>query len=144
MARYDSPSDRHTFPLSDLDAIDRFVEPPVSGPLCDVLWAHPLHDENGNLHNSKESEEHTDRHTPPDWVKNEARGCSYYYSAEAVRKFLERNNIKSIVRAHEVLPTVAFLAPVTLAPTHSHLFRNFSCSGRSKSTATSSTSGTCS
>ena len=125
---------------SDLDAIDRFVEPPVSGPLCDVLWADPLHDENGNLHNSKESEEHIDRHSPPDWVKNEARGCSYYYSAEAVRKFLERNNIKSIVRAHEVPPAPA--SALDTRPSPSIVWHGSPC--RYRSTGTNSTSETCS
>lgn len=28
--------------LSDIEKIDRFAEPDMEGPLCDVLWADPL------------------------------------------------------------------------------------------------------
>ena len=30
--------------LKDIEDINRFVEPPMSGPLCDVLWADPMRD----------------------------------------------------------------------------------------------------
>jgi len=32
---------------------------------------------------------------------NEVRGCSYFYGADAATKFLERNNLLTIIRAHE-------------------------------------------
>jgi serine/threonine-protein phosphatase 2B catalytic subunit len=32
---------------------------------------------------------------------NEIRGCSYAYSYNAVCQFLERNNLLSVIRAHE-------------------------------------------
>ena len=31
--------------VSDLEKIDRFVEPPLTGMLCDLLWADPLLEE---------------------------------------------------------------------------------------------------
>ena len=32
---------------------------------------------------------------------NEVRGCSYFYGAEAAAKFLEDNELLTIIRAHE-------------------------------------------
>lgn len=31
--------------MSDLDKIERFVEPPLTGTFCDLLWADPLLEE---------------------------------------------------------------------------------------------------
>ena len=28
--------------LSDLHQVDRFIEPPLTGPFCDLLWSDPL------------------------------------------------------------------------------------------------------
>ena len=30
--------------VSDIDKINRFIEPPLSGFLCDLLWADPVDD----------------------------------------------------------------------------------------------------
>ena len=32
---------------------------------------------------------------------NDVRGCSYFYGTEAVNKFLDQNNLLSVIRAHE-------------------------------------------
>lgn len=31
--------------VSDLESLDRFVEPPLTGSFCDLLWADPLLEE---------------------------------------------------------------------------------------------------
>lgn len=31
--------------LNMINSINRFVEPPLSGPMCDLLWADPLLEE---------------------------------------------------------------------------------------------------
>jgi serine/threonine-protein phosphatase 2B catalytic subunit len=56
--------------------IDRFREPPTQGLMCDILWADPL-------------EEFGQEKTSEYFVHNHVRG------------FLEKNNLLSIIRAHE-------------------------------------------
>jgi serine/threonine-protein phosphatase 2B catalytic subunit len=74
--------------LDDLKSIDRFREPPTHGLMCDVLWADPL-------------EEFGQEKTPEFFVHNHVRGCSYFFSYPAACSFLEKNNLLSIIRAHE-------------------------------------------
>lgn len=69
--------------------IDRFREPPAHGPLCDLIWADP----NTDFGNEKTNDFYT---------HNGTRGCSYYYTYPAVCDFLNRNNLLSVIRAHEV------------------------------------------
>ena len=56
--------------------------------MCDVLWADPLEDFGQERNNEF-------------FVNNATRGCSYFYSYPAACAFLERNNLLSIIRAHE-------------------------------------------
>ncbi|KAJ7484384.1 serine/threonine-protein phosphatase 2B catalytic subunit A1 [Mycena latifolia] len=72
--------------LDDIRAIDRFREPPTQGLMCDILWADPVEDFG--------TEKTTDS-----FLHNHVRGCSYFFTYRA--KFLERNNLLSIIRAHE-------------------------------------------
>lgn len=74
--------------LDDLRNLDRFREPPNHGLMCDILWADPLEDF---------GTEKTDEH----FTHNHVRGCSYFFSYHAASAFLERNNLLSIIRAHE-------------------------------------------
>ncbi|CAF2803688.1 unnamed protein product [Rotaria sp. Silwood2] len=76
--------------LSDIEKLDRFVEIPDSGPLCDLLWSDPCED----FDQMDEKQ--------PDFKPNDVRGCSYFFSYYACRKFLLRNNLLSIIRGHEV------------------------------------------
>eukprot|EP01127_Copromyxa_protea_P022166 TRINITY_DN7842_c0_g3_i1.p1 TRINITY_DN7842_c0_g3~~TRINITY_DN7842_c0_g3_i1.p1 ORF type:complete len:731 (+),score=167.66 TRINITY_DN7842_c0_g3_i1:154-2346(+) len=73
--------------IDDINAIDRFCEPPSSGPMCDLLWADPLEDFGD--------------HVSDDWQFNELRKTSYSFSYNATCKFLDDNNFLSIIRAHE-------------------------------------------
>eukprot|EP00730_Choanoeca_flexa_P018220 TRINITY_DN8853_c0_g1_i1.p1 TRINITY_DN8853_c0_g1~~TRINITY_DN8853_c0_g1_i1.p1 ORF type:complete len:654 (+),score=156.55 TRINITY_DN8853_c0_g1_i1:146-2107(+) len=78
--------------LDDIAMIDRFCEPPPSGPMCDILWADPAKNYDNNP-----SKEH--------FAYNAARGCSYYFTHEAACGFLDHNNLLSIIRAHEAQDT---------------------------------------
>ncbi|KAJ9080195.1 3',5'-cyclic-nucleotide phosphodiesterase (PDEase) (3':5'-CNP) [Entomophthora muscae] len=74
--------------LDDLRKLDRFREPPTHGLMCDLLWSDPCEDfgqETNNVH----------------FVHNHVRGCSYFFTYNAACAFLERNNLLSIIRAHE-------------------------------------------
>ena len=74
--------------LDDLRCINRFREPPTHGLICDILWADPL-------------EEFGQETTNESFVHNHVRGCSYFFTYHAACQFLERNNLLSIIRAHE-------------------------------------------
>jgi serine/threonine-protein phosphatase 2B catalytic subunit len=56
--------------------------------MCDILWADPL-------------EEFGQEKTNEFFVHNHVRGCSYFFSYPAACSFLEKNNLLSIIRAHE-------------------------------------------
>ncbi|KAK4075889.1 hypothetical protein Trihar35433_2449 [Trichoderma harzianum] len=74
--------------LDDLRSIDRFREPPTQGLMCDILWADPLED----FGQEKSSDF---------FLHNHVRGCSYFFSYHAACAFLEKNNLLSVIRAHE-------------------------------------------
>ncbi|RKP02427.1 hypothetical protein CXG81DRAFT_7391, partial [Caulochytrium protostelioides] len=74
--------------LDDLRDVDRFREPPTNGLMCDILWADPL-------------EDFGQERTNEFFVHNGVRGCSYFFSYHATCAFLERNNLLSVIRAHE-------------------------------------------
>jgi len=74
--------------LDDLKSIDRFREPPTHGLMCDILWADPL-------------EEFGQEKSSDFYIHNHVRGCSYFFSYPAACSFLEKNNLLSIIRAHE-------------------------------------------
>jgi serine/threonine-protein phosphatase 2B catalytic subunit len=75
--------------VEDIEAIHRFRDPPQRGPMCDLLWADPMDDEEEEL--------------CPDalFLHNDLRGCSYVYTHAAACDFLQRNNLASMIRAHE-------------------------------------------
>lgn len=56
--------------------------------MCDILWADPLED-----FGQEKSSDY--------FVHNHVRGCSYFFSYHAACSFLEKNNLLSIIRAHE-------------------------------------------
>ncbi|XP_014213164.1 serine/threonine-protein phosphatase 2B catalytic subunit alpha isoform-like [Copidosoma floridanum] len=80
-----SPTIRH---LDDIYRMNRFREPPTCGQMCDLLWSDPTEDF------GHEKVVDFFRH-------NEVRGCSYYYSYSACCRFIEENDLLTIVRAHE-------------------------------------------
>ncbi|KAJ8587253.1 serine/threonine protein phosphatase 2B [Rhizopogon salebrosus TDB-379] len=74
--------------LDDIRTIDRFREPPTHGLMCDILWSDPVEDFGQEKMNES-------------FVHNHVRGCSYFFTYQAACQFLERNNLLSIIRAHE-------------------------------------------
>jgi len=66
--------------------IKRFIAPPSSRDMCDLLWSDPMDDFN------IESEK---------FEPNTVRGCSYSFSFSAACEFLENNRLLSVIRAHE-------------------------------------------
>lgn len=76
--------------LSDADEINkinRFVEPPLSGLLCDLLWADPVDDSAANK---------------VTFGENRERECSVKFGLKPVKALLKKNNFLSIIRAHQV------------------------------------------
>jgi serine/threonine-protein phosphatase 2B catalytic subunit len=83
--------------IEDIESIDRFMEPPSSGPLCDILWSDPL--ELPERPTKRELESWSSIEFAP----NTLRQTSYHYGLAAVRSFLEGNNLACIVRGHQVV-----------------------------------------
>merc|ERR1712100_55844 len=78
--------------------VDRFCEPPEKGPFCDLLWSDPAEETAAlGLSPSQLAQWHKKTYDP-----NPVRGCSYIYGYSAVEKFLADNDLKCIIRAHEV------------------------------------------
>ena len=70
-----------------INKFDRFIEPTYSGSICDILWSDP--------HQKYDLIDEL-------WIKNTKRNCSYFYSYKAVVNFLKTNELKIIIRGHEV------------------------------------------
>lgn len=109
--------------VQDINNIDRFVEIPSSGPMCDLLWSDPM--------DEKDEEENEDIFIP-----NYPRSCSYKFSFRAASVFLKHNNLISIIRAHEAeepgyklynsLPETGFPSVITIfsAPNYCDSYGN--------------------
>jgi serine/threonine-protein phosphatase 5 len=67
--------------LDDLRAVDRFKEPPEDGLMCEALWSDPQ-DEPGRTPNK--------------------RGVGVAFGPDVTKRFLQENNLKLLVRSHEV------------------------------------------
>ncbi|KAF9355842.1 3',5'-cyclic-nucleotide phosphodiesterase (PDEase) (3':5'-CNP), partial [Mortierella sp. AD094] len=76
--------------LDDLRQINRFREPPTHGLMCDLLWADPL---------EEFGQEKTSEYFIHNNDTNMNRDIKISYHAACA--FLEKNNLLSIIRAHE-------------------------------------------
>lgn len=76
------------YTLDDIRNINRFREPPTQGLMCDILWSDPIEDFGSEKTNEA-------------FIHNHVRGCSYFFTYQAACTFLERNNLLSVIRAHE-------------------------------------------
>ena len=56
--------------------------------MCDILCSDPI-------------KGFDEERTTKNFVHNHVRGCSYFYSYNAVCDFLERNRLVSIIRGHQ-------------------------------------------
>lgn len=75
---------------NDMDSIMRFSEPPQYGVFCDILWSDPIPTDDGKIEGTNDP-----------YVFNNVRGCSFYFGLEACNIFLKKNNILTLIRAHE-------------------------------------------
>lgn len=70
--------------LDDINKIQRFGKIPDSGLLCDLMWSDPTL-------------------APVDCWGMNSRGVSCTYNGDAVEKFLKRNKLQLICRAHQLV-----------------------------------------
>ena len=73
--------------LQSVDAIDRFMEVPEEGMLCDLLWADPADD---------------DIAVRTEFKQNFDRGCAVEFGYEPIKKVLHAVGAKMLVRGHQV------------------------------------------
>jgi serine/threonine-protein phosphatase 2B catalytic subunit len=71
--------------IESINKINRFIEPPLSGVLCDLLWADPVEDISCMKVN---------------FMENKERECSVKFGLKPVKQILKKNNFLSIIRAH--------------------------------------------
>jgi len=108
--------------LKEVANIDRFQETPKDGIICDLLWSDPCE---------------VDEQAPMmEWEANSTRGCSYVFGGKAANSFLSKNNLISIIRAHEAQlegfkmykwnPNVEFPSVITIfsAPNYCDVYNN--------------------
>ena len=107
-------------------AINRFEEPDESGLLCDLLWSDP-HEDYDSIGGSCR------------FLPNDTRGTSFVYTHKAVCEFLDRNNLLSVIRAHEAQdqgyrmykqnPKTNFPSVITIfsAPNYLDVYNNKVC-----------------
>lgn len=67
--------------------MNRFLEIPKQGALCDIVWADPCEQDVDAISTT--------------YRENSTRGCSYVFGLKAVKPFLVKNKLVSIFRAHE-------------------------------------------
>eukprot|EP00182_Erythrolobus_australicus_P000986 CAMPEP_0185835206 /NCGR_PEP_ID=MMETSP1353-20130828/7262_1 /TAXON_ID=1077150 /ORGANISM="Erythrolobus australicus, Strain CCMP3124" /LENGTH=677 /DNA_ID=CAMNT_0028533789 /DNA_START=45 /DNA_END=2075 /DNA_ORIENTATION=+ len=84
--------------IAQLQAIDRFREPPLAGPFCDLVWSDPLPETGVKVLSEKD----LDAFMRIKFQRNEVRGCSWMVGYELVREFLERNDLAGVIRGHQV------------------------------------------
>jgi len=80
--------------LKAINGVNRFQEPPREGLLCDLIWSDPLETPEGQV-------ERKGKKGNPPFIPNEVRGCSYFYTFDGAAKFLQKNSLLSVIRAHE-------------------------------------------
>lgn len=84
--------------IDDIKSIVRIREPPLTGAMCDLLWADPLLEEVlGYSMKDSEYEEFLEL----DYLPNPPRGCSHLFGYQAIADFLTTSKITGIVRAHQ-------------------------------------------
>jgi len=69
----------------DINDIDRFIEPPMSGFMCDLLWADPSPEKNAKMIT---------------FDKNEDRDCSVLFGYKPLKSFLKSSKFLTVIRAH--------------------------------------------
>ena len=73
--------------MEAINAIDRKMEPPDETLLADLLWADPASDRKAD---------------EMEYTENKNRGISCVFGKKPLKKLLDRENLRAIVRGHEV------------------------------------------
>ena len=73
--------------MEAINAIDRKMEPPDETLLADLLWADPASDRKAD---------------EMEYTENKNRGISCVFGKRPLKKLLNRENLRAIVRGHEV------------------------------------------
>jgi serine/threonine-protein phosphatase 2B catalytic subunit len=115
--------------------INRFMEIPRQGPFADLLWSDPIDPDNMYGLSQRDYQEWFS----VDFVDNPSRGTGYVFSVPALKRFLAMNNLRSVIRAHEVqkegfyehtfkvtdvLPTTPLCITVFSAPNYCDVYKN--------------------
>ena len=84
--------------IEEINAEDRFQEPPDEGIMSDLLWSDPIDNcfDDPDLHPNWRANRDV-----IDFVENEQRGNSFFFGRKALDKFLQKNNCIALIRAHE-------------------------------------------
>lgn len=97
--------------VDQIQELDRFHEIPHEGPIADLMWSDPdMGDNPGFTYSS--------------------RGAGYLFGEGVLKKFLERNGVECVIRAHQICMdgyTIHFgggLHTVWSAPNYLHRFGN--------------------
>ena len=85
--------------LADIEGLNRFCEVHKKTPFWDIVWADPLPEPGRDGAEHFVSEEAWAAAT---FLPNEFRHSSYLYGLAAVERFLEANNLCTIIRGHQV------------------------------------------
>ena len=85
--------------LSQYNDINRFREPPTSGPMCDLLWSDPF----DQSHPESMDKRRLDAWLNTDFVDNNLRQTSVMYGLKGLLGFLNKNDLVCLVRAHQVM-----------------------------------------
>eukprot|EP00011_Vannellida_sp_DIVA3-517-6-12_P007110 CAMPEP_0114624812 /NCGR_PEP_ID=MMETSP0168-20121206/10954_1 /TAXON_ID=95228 ORGANISM="Vannella sp., Strain DIVA3 517/6/12" /NCGR_SAMPLE_ID=MMETSP0168 /ASSEMBLY_ACC=CAM_ASM_000044 /LENGTH=709 /DNA_ID=CAMNT_0001836087 /DNA_START=59 /DNA_END=2185 /DNA_ORIENTATION=- len=84
--------------IQQVTTLDRMVEPPDCGILCDLLWSDPMPEDETIGMSASELEDWKNMTFRP----NVTRGCAWEFGQKALEEFVTKNNIDCIMRAHEV------------------------------------------
>ncbi|ELP93067.1 serine/threonine protein phosphatase 2B catalytic subunit gamma isoform, putative [Entamoeba invadens IP1] len=90
--------------VNQIKLIDRFREIPEIGVFSDMLWSDPLMYE--TYDEKYENGEINDDWFDVTYLHNDSRDCSYFYGYEAIVTFLENNDLRALIRAHECVDGV--------------------------------------
>eukprot|EP01107_Rhizomastix_libera_P016498 TRINITY_DN6915_c0_g1_i1.p1 TRINITY_DN6915_c0_g1~~TRINITY_DN6915_c0_g1_i1.p1 ORF type:complete len:551 (+),score=120.39 TRINITY_DN6915_c0_g1_i1:26-1654(+) len=85
--------------IEEIQTIERFSEPPTSGPLCDLLWADPV-DEIPNP--TRVAPQEIAEWQKIEFLENKKRQTSVSFGCKGIQNFLENNDLVCVIRAHEV------------------------------------------
>lgn len=78
---------RSVMKIKDIVRIDRFQEIASNGLFCDLMWADPTLEPNGELKRIQ--------------VDNLERGCSYIFGKQLACQFLKSNHLQCVIRGHQ-------------------------------------------